>query len=170
MTTILDELIYDEFRSKLFKIFETRLTFKQQFVIKSRFAIGTSYKTLESIARELNLTTEAIRQTEIKALRKLRIALKAHEAEFLRELKKNNVHNDMYYEYAIKTDPANDKVVCPLCGTLINKLDIDKKYHHYCQKCSHWRYNNMQRIYQRKRYGRRVSWVTERGNKWYEYQ
>ena len=58
------------------------LTNREQFVIRARFGVdGNEGRDLESIGRKLKITRERVRQIEMKAVRKLREAMKNPDSQ-----------------------------------------------------------------------------------------
>lgn len=60
-----------ELSGKMKKIL-SKLTYREEKIIRARFGIGTTEQTLEGVGNQFGLTRERIRQCERKALQKLR--------------------------------------------------------------------------------------------------
>jgi RNA polymerase primary sigma factor len=68
-------------KEKIDQVLKT-LTYREREIIKLRYGLGDGYTyTLEEVGRIFKVTSERIRQIEIKALRKLRAPLRSRQLE-----------------------------------------------------------------------------------------
>lgn len=102
--TLLDEIIRDEIENG-----ELILSQREKYVIEQRFFTS---KTLEDVAKEMNLTRERVRQIEAMATRKIRRYIKS----------KNKVIAEL--RMANKALQNNDAKETPLVDFPIENLDL----------------------------------------------
>ena len=105
-----------------------KLSEREQMIMWSRYSQN---KTLEEVAKELNVTRERIRQIEAKALRKLghprnrscvmAISVKQHQDEIREKALQVEKELRQYYEEEMKKNGALPKVIAE---TPIEELDL----------------------------------------------
>lgn len=112
LTTLLDEIVHDEIENG-----ELVLSTREKYVIEQRFFIP---KTLEDVAKEMNLTRERVRQIEAKAIRKIECHIKSKN-KTIAELRWAN--NALQNDIAKKEVPPTQKNI-PSMKSSIENLDL----------------------------------------------